>query len=239
MTVAPQIDGEVQLVLPTTPGSLSVQTTSQDGIQSTGRSTGVTHLPPIELYVKYHSGYPSKLPPNFHISARWIDPKVVPFILEKLRLLFAPDFPMVFECITYLQQEFVNDYSTYQSTIPHEDHPHQQPKQPPDSSNLHTEHSDWPPLSKHSCQIFLRSTSLLVDMEEYDRYEDHKEFLKSKHECRICVSELLGEEFCEPCDSCKQLFCKNCILGYCQVGRFSRSAMIVQHKKFTQDCKSV
>ena len=35
-----------------------------------------------------------------------------------------------------------------------------------------------------------------------------------------------------PASSC---FCKNCILGYCQVGRLSRSAMIVQHKKFTPD----
>lgn len=218
MIVAPQFESEVELILTTTSGNLSVPNTSRDEIQSTGRSTRVTHLPPIELYVKYHSGYPSKLPPNFHISSRWIDPKVVPLILEKLQQLFTPDFPMVFECITYLQQEFVRDYNTYQNTIPHEDHPHRKPNTDEQPFDLDTKHSDGPPLSNHSCQVFLRSTSLLDDMEEFDRYEDHKEFLKNKHECGICVSELLGEEFCEPCGTCKQLFCKNCILGYCQVG---------------------
>ena len=221
MAVTPQFDDDVQLVLPTSSG-LPAPTPMCDTVQSCKQFTQVTHLPPIELYVKYHSGYPSKKPPNFHISARWLDPKLVPAILENLEQLFTPDCPVVFQCITYLQDELVRDYSCNQSQ---DDLQPEFSVQPPDSVDAcdHDSgipHSNGPSSSlgiRHPCQIFLRSTSQLDDMEEYDWCEVHQEFLQSKHECGICVSELLGKEFCEPCHSCNQLFCKDCILGYCHV----------------------
>lgn len=231
VTITPQFDGDIQLVLPTST-DLATPTPTCDVGQSCKRSTQVTHLSPIELYVKYHSAYPSKQLPDFHISARWLDPKLVPTILETLQQLFTPDCPVVFQCITYLQDELIRDYSCTQSQNDNDLQPESKMGsihiQTPDSVDVsdpgipileHT-YSDGPSSSlggRHPCQIFLRSTSQLDDMEEYDQYEIHQEFLQSKHECGICFTKQLGKEFCEPCHSCTQLFCKDCILEYCHV----------------------
>ena len=211
----------------------------------------VTHLPPVVLYVKYHCDYPSRRPPEFHVSARWLEPKSVAFIAEKLRQFFVPEYPVVFDWISYLHDELVGEYSIHQlenislgvpkdsqsdgpsaSTQPASTHL----KSSSECSEISTskllsldcistelEHSNDRFLSpssasdRHPCQIFLRSSSQIDDMEEFDQYEAHKEFLQNKHECGICFVEWLGEQFCEPCHSCKQVFCRQCILEYCRV----------------------
>ena len=73
------------------------------------------------------------------------------------------------------------------------------------------------PVTRHPCQVFLRSTSQFNDIEAFDQYECHREFLRNKHECCICFLLISGEQFCEPCPDCGQAFCTDCLLGYCQV----------------------
>lgn len=197
VTISPRFDGNVQLVLP--PDS----TTVKQGI-SPPRLSEVTHLPSLVLYVRYHSEYPSLRPPDLHLSARWLDPKLVSQVVDKLRQQFTPDCPVVFDWVTYLQDELVKDYSENQL---------QTPIIPAtDSTTAAVEGT-----GSHPCPIFLRSTSQFDDMEEFDKYESHKEFLESKHTCGICFQELSGREFCEPCRTCAQLFCKPCLSEYCQV----------------------
>ena len=70
---------------------------------------------------------------------------------------------------------------------------------------------------RHPCQIFLRSVSQFNDVEEFNGYECHREFLQTKHECGICFVMVSGEQFSEPCPECGVAFCTDCLLSYCQV----------------------
>ena len=166
---------------------------------------------------------------------------------------FIPDYPVVFDWISYLHDELVGEYSRHQlenislvvptpnqSSGPSASASTQGTAVKLQSSGQSSESSTSAGLSleaasreledsddrflspssasdRHPCQIFLRSSSQIDDMEEYDQYEAHKVFLQTKHECGICFMEWSGEQFSEPCQSCKQIFCKQCLLEYCQV----------------------
>ena len=255
ININPRFDGAVHLILPATnPTSSNRETCDETPVgtpTNLQKSTKVTHLPPVVLYVKYHCGYPSRRPPDFHVSARWLEPGLTAFVTTKLVQYFVPEYPVVFDWISYLLDELVGEYSTQQLENISSMVPKPTKSSGPSASTQGTStqlqsdsHSSESSTSKclsleaagreledsndrflspssasdrHPCQIFLRSSSQIDDMEEFDRYEAHKEFLQSKHECGICFMEWPGEQFSEPCHSCKQIFCKQCILEYCQV----------------------
>lgn len=99
--VTPRVDGKVVL--------RPVQPT-KDAPARTPPQKEVTHLPEVTLYVKYPPSYPSHAPPECHLSARWMDTKVTPFLSERLRGMFVSGCPVVYEWIMYLQDEMVADY---------------------------------------------------------------------------------------------------------------------------------
>ena len=173
----------------------------------------MAHLPEVTLYIKYPPDYPSRSPPIFHISSRWLDPKLLQQVNERLLQSFTPDFPVVYEWIVFLQDELVNLYSQeqHQNTLkPSQD---QGKTDGVDSDRAKADSST----TQHPCQIFLRSSSQLNDIEEFDRYQKHKEFQQSEHECGICCLTLLGSAVCQPCETCGLTYCRDCLNGYCQV----------------------
>ena len=72
-------------------------------------------------------------------------------------------------------------------------------------------------VSQQPCQIFMRSTSQIHDVEEYDSFEKFREFQSEKQECGVCFNSLLGEMMCQPCGKCSFIYCKECLCSYCQV----------------------
>ncbi len=241
VTITPRFDETIQLLLPSSADPLG-HPPSQDAPplkpilspppSNPHRCVEVTHLSPLALYVRYHTDYPSSRPPDFHLSARWLDPKLSSFVSKKLEELFTPEYPVVFDWITYLQDEFILDYTALQrqaSPAPFEANippirssfPISSQTPTPNSSGNDIKSKGLPREAvaddRHPCQMFLRSTSQLEDMEEYDQFEAHKEFLAETHVCEVCFLEVPGRAFCEPCASCRHLFCRECIREYCQV----------------------
>lgn len=295
MKVEPKLDSEVELVLlPNDIPSLrhlmnatslscspSSPTTEDSRLpERVPRTTSVTHLPPLSLFVRYHAAYPSRTPPTLHLSARWLDSKLLHFAVERMKQMFSAECPIVFDWINYLQDEFLLEYIEQQKTqgereeegrgegergeeeggrkmklehfgsesLPgsldssdetstHSSSDTQLPNCPAgDESTIahsrtvtsptHCDNSSTalqpallspPSAARHPCQVLLCSTSQFNDVEAFDQYERHKEFLRTKHECSICFLLISGEQFSEPCPDCDQAFCSECLLGYCQV----------------------
>ena len=177
------------------------------------------HLPSVTLYIHYPDNYPSQLCPIFHLSARWLDQKHVAPLGEKLKALFTPGWPVVFEWTNYIATELVSDYCKVQinslstdirTAATNSSAPHTQQQKPSSADHLVTECSH---------QLFIRSLSQCNDLMEHDQYEQHQLFLHESHECAICCERKQGAEFCEACQGCKGegLYCKDCVAHYCQV----------------------
>lgn len=205
MKIVPRLSSDVQL-------SLSGE---NGGQSSSERSVQVAHLPEVTLYIKYPSDYPSRSPPTFHISSCWLDANLPQKIKEKLLEFFTPEFPVVYEWVLFLQDELVELYSQQQQL----EQAQSQTKESATTNGAKVDSSNV----RDACRIFLRSSSLLNDVEEYDSYQKHREFQESEHECGICCLILTGTGLCGPCEMCGLLYCKDCLKGYCQVSRVYKS----------------
>lgn len=152
----------------------------------------VYHLPPVTIYIRYHDDYPSQKCPHFHLTARWLNKRHTETICDRLHSLFTPGIPVVYNWMTYIDTDLISEYSQLQ---------------------LETERGH------PSNQLFVRSISEFNDVEEYNCYESHKQFLSEKHDCVICFETKFGDQFCDPCTSCISigLFCKGCVREHCQV----------------------
>lgn len=234
----PVLSEPVQLVLPQ---AFPRQAAKPDGPVADDRLalvSDISHLSPIVLYVHYHPRYPSECAPSFHVSARWLDSKAVAFVSTKLKQCFTAESLVVFDWISWLRDDFLHEYRLDQSSrrptldsnltasapdCPARRRPLAGPPLSAASSLEATssEHAGECGVDegsvRHPCQIFLRSSSQLNDLEEFDQFECHKEFLEREHECEICFVTSRGTEFCEPCAQCRQLFCKACMQEYCRV----------------------
>lgn len=197
--IAPRLNSNVQLST----------VDPQNG--STGKSIDVAHLPEVTLYVKYPPDYPAGKPPTFHVSSCWLDPSLSHMINERMLQNFTPDYPVVYEWILFLQDELVELYSQQQQKKRAE-FQHSEGVNKDESDGAKAESSQLDP-----CRIFLRSSSLLNDVEEFDSYQKHREFQESEYECGICCLTLMGSALCQPCKMCGLLYCKDCLKGYCQV----------------------
>ena len=203
----PKLNSDVQMSLLDDLG----KTNSSD----CGRSVQVTHLPAVTLYIKYPPDYPSRNPPIFHISSIWFDPKFSKQINKQLLERFTQDFSVVYEWTLFLQDELVEAYSQQQiqaRALLEQAHSQEKINKEGDGKGATAELS-----KKDPCQIFLRSSSLLNDIEEFDSYQKHREFQQSEHECGICCLTFMGSGVCRPCEMCGLLYCKDCLKEYCQV----------------------
>lgn len=74
----------------------------------------VAHLAEISLYIKYSPSYPSHSPPDFHLSACWMEPQAMSSVLEHMQGMFVPQCLVVYDWIMYLQDDVVQDYIHHQ-----------------------------------------------------------------------------------------------------------------------------
>ena len=95
--------------------TLSVPTVSKEGDPSkSSELTEVSHLAGISLYIKYPPTYPSHSPPDCHVSAPWMDPRGMAAISDHLQGMFEPQSLVVYDWVSYLQDEMVDDYARQQ-----------------------------------------------------------------------------------------------------------------------------
>jgi E3 ubiquitin-protein ligase RNF14 len=163
----------------------------------------VTHLPPLYLYISYHERYPSAKPPFFDLHAKWLDRKSIPKLREKIEKQFTPGCEFVYDLVEYLRAEFLQLYLLVQAN----EH----------DFKLDEECPDGPPQEdSNSGVMFIRSSSVVNDLEEYDKYKKHEIFMSTKHLCDICTDERKGGSFPETQLPCGHLFCRECLAQYCE-----------------------
>lgn len=160
------------------------------------------------LFIRYPKKYPSSVPPDFNLASRWLDTFYLDNIAIKLHEMFVPGCMVVYDWVCFIQENLVEIYSTSQQksllSLPKVD-----PIENQAQNSAVTE--------KHPLQIFVRSSSKMTDVEEYNEFENHNAFLQNKHDCPLCLCEQLGSEFPEVKLDCGHLFCTECILSHIKV----------------------
>lgn len=169
-------------------------------------SSVVDHFPPVALFIRYPTNYPSRVPPDFNLSSRWLDSMYLDLIATKLHEMFVPGCTVVYDWVCFIQENLVEMYvSSQQKSLPSSSLPEGSPSE------------DQPPVTEKSLQIFVRSSSIMTDVEEYNEFENHNEFLQTKHDCPLCLCKYLGSEFPEMKLDCDHLFCTDCISSHIKV----------------------
>ena len=163
----------------------------------------IEYFPPVSVHIRYPPNYPSSDPPEFNLTSRWLDPLYLDTVATKLHEMFVPGHTVVYDWLCFLQDNLVELYAESQQTFV------STMNQPPQL--------DTTPATQHRLQIFVRSISIMTDVEEYNEFENHKEFLQSKHECSLCLCELPGSAFPEVKLDCKHIFCAECLSSHVKV----------------------
>ena len=117
--------------------------------------------------------------------------------------MFVPGCTIVYDWLCFLQDNLVELYAESQQTFA--------------STMNQSSQSDVTPAVQHPLQIFVRSSSIMTDVEEYNEFENHKEFLQGKHECTLCLCELPGSAFPEVKLDCRHIFCTECLSSHVKV----------------------
>ena len=172
-------------------------------------SSLVDHFPPVTLFIRYPTNYPSSVPPDFNLAARWLDSLYLDIVAVKLHDMFAPGCTVVYDWVCFIQENLVEMYaSSQQKSLP---------SSLPEANTAENQPQDAAATEKHPLQIFVRSSSIMTDVEEYNEFENHNTFLQSKHNCPLCFCEHLGTEFPEVKLDCGHLFCTECISAHIKV----------------------
>lgn len=169
----------------------------------------VDHLPPVTLFIRYPTNYPSSAPPDFNLASRWVDSLYLDVIAVKLHEMFIPGCTIVYDWVCFIQENLVEMYASSQQNSLSSHLPKTNPaeNQPQGATAV----------GNHPLQIFVRSLSVMTDVEEYNEFENHNAFLQSKHNCPLCFCEHLGTEFPEVKLDCGHLFCTECISSHIKV----------------------
>jgi len=157
----------------------------------------------VSVHIRYPPNYPSSDPPEFILSSRWLDPLYLDNAATKLHEMFVPGCTVVYDWLCFLQDNLIELYAESQQKFT--------------STMNQSPQSDAMPAAKHPLQIFVRSSSIMTDVEEYNEFENHKEFLQGKHECTLCLCELPGSAFPEVKLDCRHIFCAECLSSHIKV----------------------
>lgn len=136
-----------------------------------------------------------------------------------MRNLFTPGDEFVYKAVEYLRSEFLEFYLNLQS------HHHTFLLE---GANIATKKPD--DRDSSPTVMFVRSASVMADMEEFDKYQKHKQFLDSSHLCDICTEEKKGLAFPEASLLCGHLFCTSCLAEYAQVSNLQQMKALISSR---------
>ncbi|XP_033211656.1 E3 ubiquitin-protein ligase RNF14-like isoform X2 [Belonocnema kinseyi] len=167
----------------------------------------VKNLPPIRLYLKLPSSYPSKNPPEYTLSISWLPPWESSKACQKLDEIWEENqgSEILLLWIDFLKKDLLEFLGmnekleiSYLFTLSkhQEDFFFSQPIQYRDSRVSK---------SQNRCPIKF--------LEDYDNKINSLRFSKGVHFCGICLERKRGAESFE-FTNCKHVFCRNCLEQY-------------------------
>ncbi|XP_015691772.1 E3 ubiquitin-protein ligase RNF14-like [Oryza brachyantha] len=176
-----------------------------DGIEEHGDepdefsySCNFEYLPPLVLTCLLPLTYPSKDPPYFTITVKWMDGPNVSQLCEMLDTLWAelPGQEVVYQWVEWLRNSS-RSYLWFDGKI----------TLGPDI-----------PMHKVDCRAISRSLSLesvIPSMLSYSSKKLYQAFLEDLHMCMICLNQSKGSNFIRL--PCQHLFCVKCLGTLCRM----------------------
>ncbi|XP_051211976.2 uncharacterized protein [Lolium perenne] len=161
-------------------------------------SCSFEHLPPLILTCLLPQSYPSKEPPYFTVTAKWMDGPSVSQLCEMLDTVWA-DLPG--EEVVYRWIEWIHT-----SSLPH--------------LGFDNKITLGPDIPKHKGDSRAISRSLSLEsviplMLSYNSRKCHQVFLEDLHMCMICLNQSKGSNFIKL--PCQHLFCVKCMETLCRM----------------------
>uniref|UniRef100_A0ACD5V3B0 Uncharacterized protein n=1 Tax=Avena sativa TaxID=4498 RepID=A0ACD5V3B0_AVESA len=160
-------------------------------------SCNFEHLPPLILTCLLPQSYPSKQPPYFTVTAKWMDGPNVSQLCEMLDTIWA-ELPR--EEVVYRWVEWIRS-----SSLPHLGFDKKiilGPDIPPKGDNRAISRS-------------LSLESVIPSMLSYSSKKCYQVFLEDLHMCMICLNQSKGSNFIKL--PCKHMFCFKCMETLCRM----------------------
>ncbi|XP_051219385.1 uncharacterized protein [Lolium perenne] len=161
-------------------------------------SCNFEHLPPLILTCLLPRSYPSKEPPYFAITSKWMDGPNVSQLCEMLDTIWA-ELPG--EEVVYRWVEWIHT-----SSLPHLGFDNKITLGP----DIPTHKGDNRAISRS-----LSLESVVPSMLSYSSKKCYQVFLEDLHMCMICLNQSKGSNFIKL--PCQHLFCVKCMETLCRM----------------------
>ncbi|KAF7018256.1 hypothetical protein CFC21_031558 [Triticum aestivum] len=161
-------------------------------------SCSFEHLPPLVLTCVFPRSYPSKDPPHFVVTAKWMDGPNVSRLCEMLDIIWAelPGQEVVYQWVEWIRS----------SSLPHLGF---------DSKITLGPDSPTHKGDKRAISRSLSLESVIPSMFSYSSRKCHQVFLEDLHMCMICLNQTKGSNFIRL--PCEHLFCVKCMETLCKM----------------------
>lgn len=165
----------------------------------------IKFLPPVTLNFVLPQDYPSKKPPNFTLSCKWLNRKQLTSLCCKLDSIWEENtgFVVLFMWTSFLQEELF-DYLNLKS-----------PLELGKVISKTRRDSDLK-LDPRAVQEISSQDQLLPVLLDYNKQERIRQFERNSYMCKVCFSEKAGIH-CICFEDCGHVFCKDCMRDYFSV----------------------
>ncbi|KAM3924225.1 E3 ubiquitin-protein ligase RNF14 [Leptodactylus fuscus] len=176
----------------------------------------VSFLPPIVLNFELPPGYPSTTSPTFTLSCKWLSPRQLSLLCQRLDDLWEENRGCVvlFPWVQFLKEEtldFLNIKSPYEIEVP--SNGLQSPIQSPEKASANGE---WGLLDKRAIQDVQSVPALVRNILDFNEAQQKKVFDSKPFLCNICFMEKLGSE-CTYFKDCEHVYCNICLKDYFEI----------------------
>ncbi|EEB12059.1 RING finger protein, putative [Pediculus humanus corporis] len=200
----------------------------------------VKHLPPIELRLTFPKDYPSKNPPIFVISCKWLPKSKISLLCKKLDELWSEYGPVEIvyiwcdflknDALSFLGYENeldlrelninlaedneVSEVSSSKENVDNKSNYENNITNGKENQSISGTSSDVKNSKafKEILDLNIKMSPLRL-LENYNIERDKVQFLKNFYTCNICFSDKIGKD-CTKFQGCNHVFCISCIKSY-------------------------
>ncbi|XP_053573143.1 E3 ubiquitin-protein ligase RNF14 [Bombina bombina] len=177
----------------------------------------VCYLPPIVLNFELPPDYPSTSPPIFTLSCKWLSPKQLSQLCQRLDELWEENVGSVvlFAWMQFLKEETL-DFLKVESPYKLQVYGYRTPIRKLSSHKTDACSASANPKEEtdiRAIQDVESSSALIKFILDYNEAQQKKCFNSKSYMCNICFSEKLGSE-CTHFKDCHHVYCNCCLKDY-------------------------
>ncbi|XP_068133581.1 E3 ubiquitin-protein ligase RNF14-like isoform X2 [Hyperolius riggenbachi] len=214
--------GKFQVCLELPPNfKVSVKSTSATNAVTENFEDTVFFLPPIILNFELPSGYPSSTPPIFTLSCKWLSPKQLSLLCQRLDDLWEENKGCVvlFAWMQFLKEgtiEYLNIKSPYEIDVESNGMQIWMQTSEEGSPCSTTETPEEGAVDRRAIQDVESVAALIRHILDFNEMQQKKCFESKPFLCNICFCEKLGSE-CTYFMQCSHVYCNSCLRDYFKI----------------------